>query len=386
MNLKKRTVSIILTLLFIMTALVSCGSSEETGDRLSEDRDISPEIEYESRMNLEYAQEFAVDIYSGGYALISISDGSRFLVVPRDQEAPENLDEDIIVLKQPVDHIYMVASAVMDMFRAIDAMDAIRLSGTDTDGWYIEEAKEAMEAGRILYAGKYSMPDYELILSEGCRLAIENMMITHTPEVQEKLEGFDIPVLIDRSSYESHPLGRMEWVKLYGVLMGKEDASEAAFKAQTEALEEISNQENTGKTVAFFYLTANGSVNVRKSSDYVPKMIELAGGKYIFENLGDEESKASSMNMQIEEFYAGAKDADYLIYNSTVDGEIGSVDELLAKSDLLKDFKAVKEGHVWCTTNNFYQESMSLGTFIMDVHTILTESKAADTKYMYLLK
>ena len=386
MNLKKRTVSIILTLLFIITALVSCGSSEETGDRLSEDRDISPEIEYESRMNLEYAQEFAVDKYSGGYALISISDGSRFLVVPRDQEAPENLDEDIIVLKQPVDHIYMVASAVMDMFRAIDAMDAIRLSGTDTDGWYIEEAKEAMEAGRILYAGKYSMPDYELILSEGCRLAIENMMITHTPEVQEKLEGFDIPVLIDRSSYESHPLGRMEWVKLYGVLMGKEDAAEAAFKAQTEALEEISNQENTGKTVAFFYLTANGSVNVRKSSDYVPKMIELAGGKYIFENLGDEESKASSMNMQIEEFYAGAKDADYLIYNSTVDGEIGSVDELLAKSDLLKDFKAVKEGHVWCTTNNFYQESMSLGTFIMDVHTILTESKAADTEYMYLLK
>ena len=386
MSLKKRTVSIILTLLFIMTALVSCGSSEETGGRLSEDRDISPEIEYESRMNLEYAQEFAVDKYSGGYALISISDGSRFLVVPRDQEAPENLDEDIIVLKQPVDHIYMVASAVMDMFRAIDAMDAIRLSGTDTDGWYIEEAKEAMEAGRILYAGKYSMPDYELILSEGCRLAIENMMITHTPEVQEKLEGFDIPVLIDRSSYESHPLGRMEWVKLYGVLMGKEDAAEAAFKAQTEALEEISNQENTGKTVAFFYLTANGSVNVRKSSDYVPKMIELAGGKYIFENLGDEESKASSMNMQIEEFYAGAKDADYLIYNSTVDGEIGSVNELLAKSDLLKDFKAVKEGHVWCTTNNFYQESMSLGTFIMDVHTILTESKAADTEYMYLLK
>lgn len=386
MNLKKRTVSIILTLLFIITALVSCGSSEETGDRLSEDRDISPEIEYESRMNLEYAQEFAVDKYSGGYALISISDGSRFLVVPRDQEAPENLDEGIIVLKQPVDHIYMVASAVMDMFRAIDAMDAIRLSGTDTDGWYIEEAKEAMEAGRILYAGKYSMPDYELILSEGCRLAIENMMLTHTPEVQEKLEGFDIPVLIDRSSYESHPLGRMEWVKLYGVLMGKEDAAEAAFKAQTEALEEISNQENTGKTVAFFYLTANGSVNVRKSSDYVPKMIELAGGKYIFENLGDEESKASSMNMQIEEFYAGAKDADYLIYNSTVDGEIGSVDELLAKSDLLKDFKAVKEGHVWCTTNNFYQESMSLGTFIMDVHTILTESKAADTEYMYLLK
>lgn len=337
-------------------------------------------------MHLDYAEEFAIDNYSGGCALISISDGSRFLVVPEGKETPENLDEDIVVLKQPVDHIYMVATAVMDMFRAIDAMDAIRLSGTDADGWHIEEAKAAMEAGEILYAGKYSMPDYERILSEGCRLAIENMMITHTPEVQEQLEGFGIPVLIDRSSYESHPLGRMEWVKLYGVLMGREAEAEAAFKAQTETLPEISHQENTGKTVAFFYLTANGAVNVRKSSDYVPKMIELAGGKYIFENLGDAESKSSSTNMQIEEFYAGAKDADYLIYNSTVDGEIGSMNELLSKSDLLKDFKAVKEGHVWCTTSNFYQESMSLGTFIMDVYKMLTEGEAADTAYMYLLK
>ena len=382
----KKIFLILLIFSFIVTAFVSCGSPEETKVRLSEDRDISPEIEYESRMNLEYAQEFAVEYYSGGYMLISISDGSRFLVVPENQEAPKNLDEDIVVLKQPMDHIYMVASAVMDMFRAIDAMDAVRLSGTDTDGWYIEEAKRAMEDGRILYAGKYSMPDYERILSEGCRLAIENMMITHTPEVQEQLEGFGIPVLIDRSSYESHPLGRMEWVKLYGVLMDKEDEAEAAFKAQTETLADISHQENTGKTVAFFYLTANGSVNVRKSSDYVPKMIELAGGKYIFENLGDAESKASTMNMQIEEFYAGAKDADYLIYNSTVDGEMESLDELLAKSDLLKDFKAVKDGHVWCTTSNFYQESMSLGTFIMDVHSILTEGETADTAYMYLLR
>ncbi len=372
--------------IFTVTALVSCGSPKETGDRLSEDRDISPELEYEGRMHLDYAEEFAIDNYSGGCALISISDGSRFLVVPEGKETPENLDEDIVVLKQPVDHIYMVATAVMDMFRAIDAMDAIRLSGTDADGWHIEEAKAAMEAGEILYAGKYSMPDYERILSEGCRLAIENMMITHTPEVQEQLEGFGIPVLIDRSSYESHPLGRMEWVKLYGVLMGREAEAEAAFKAQTETLPEISHQENTGKTVAFFYLTANGAVNVRKSSDYVPKMIELAGGKYIFENLGDAESKSSSTNMQIEEFYAGAKDADYLIYNSTVDGEIGSMDELLSKSDLLKDFKAVKEGHVWCTTSNFYQESMSLGTFIMDVYKMLTEGEAADTAYMYLLK
>ena len=70
---------------------------------------------------------------------------------------------------------------------------------------------------------------------------------------------------------------------------------------------------------------------MRKSNDYVAKMIELAGGKYIFDELGEDDSALSTMNMQMEEFYAGAKDADYIIYNSTIDGELTTIDQLLAK-------------------------------------------------------
>ena len=40
----------------------------------------------------------------------------------------------------------------------------------------------------MLYAGKYSAPDYEEILSEQCDRAIESTMIYHNPEVKEKLE------------------------------------------------------------------------------------------------------------------------------------------------------------------------------------------------------
>ena len=63
-----------------------------------------------------------------------------------------------------------------------------------------------------------------------CDLAIESTMIYHNPEVKEKLEQLGIPVLVERSSYESHPLGRTEWMKLYAVLLGKEEAAETAFR------------------------------------------------------------------------------------------------------------------------------------------------------------
>lgn len=51
--------------------------------------------------------------------------------------------------------------------------------------------------------------NYETIVSSSCELAVESTMIYHTPEVKEQLERLGIPVLVERSSYESHPLG--EW-------------------------------------------------------------------------------------------------------------------------------------------------------------------------------
>ena len=110
----------------------------------------------------------------------------------------------------------------------------------------------------------------------------------------------------------------MEWMKLYGLLMNRETEADAYFTTQSEKLDSILTEKNTGKTVAFFYITTNGSVNIRKPGDYTSKMIELAGGNYLFsaEDLNVEENALSTMNIQMETFYAVAKDADYLIYNA----------------------------------------------------------------------
>ncbi len=349
------------------------------------DREISPDLSFEERVELKYAEEFVIDDYTDGCTLISISDGSRFLLIPEGREVPEGLDEDITAMERPLDRIYLVATAAMDMVCSLGALDAIRLSGTERSGWYIEEAKEAMERGDILYAGKYSAPDYERIVSEGCRLAVENTMITHAPEVSETLEKFGIPVFVDYSSYESHPLGRVEWIRLYGALLGKETEAQQLFAAQETDFQAAAAGEKTGKTVAFFFITANGAVNVRTSADYISKTIGLAGGTYVFRDLGDEESHASSVTMQMEEFYAAAKDADYLIYNSSIDGEIGTIGELTGKSSLLADFKAVQEGNVWCTTKNLYQESMAAGSLAKDIHAMIT-GDAQEMRYLYRLR
>lgn len=343
------------------------------------------ELAVQDRMPLQYASQFAVDYFQDGYKLLTLAGEERYLIVPEGAEVPAGTPDGVAVLRQPLDEIYLAATSSMDLFRELDAIDRVRFSALDAGGWYIQEAKDALTRGEMQYAGKYSAPDYESLVEGGCDLAVESTMIFHDPEVREQLERFGIPVLVERSSYEAHPLGRMEWIKLYAALLNREDQGNTFFQEQMERLSPILSQPETGKTAAFFYVTSNGAVNVRKSGDYIAKAIALAGGRYVFDDLEDESGNAlSTMVMQMEAFYAGAKDADVLIYNSSIDAELTTISQLLDKSGVLADFKAVQNGNVWCTGKNLFQESLGLGDFISDLNQIFNAADPAGLELTYL--
>lgn len=342
-------------------------------------------------MELKYAEQFSVDYYDGGCALIKIKNDRSFLLVPEGVEAPEGVEE-ITVIRQPFDNIYVAASSAMDLIDGVGELDRVAMTSTALSDWSLPNVRAAIENGSMIYAGKYSSPDYELILSEGCSLALESTMIYHSPEIKEQLENLGIPVMVERSSYESHPLGRLEWIKLYGLLMGAEDEAEAFFSEKEKLFADILADEVTSqterKTVAFFYISSNGYVNIRKPGDYISKMIEFAGGSYVFtaEDLSADENELSTMNLQIETFYEKARDADIIIYNSTIDGELQTLEQLLDKSSLLAEFKAVREGNVWYTGKNMFQQTTGTADMIQDMHLIIKGEADGEKKTQFLQK
>lgn len=341
-------------------------------------------LTFEERVPLTYADQFAIDRYENGYSMISVADGASYLIVPEGGEIPGGLDKTVKIIRRPVGNLYLAATAVMAFFDALDSCDAVSFSGTKAEDWYIDSAKSAMESGRIRYAGKYREPDYELLLQNNCPLSIQSTMIEHTPEVKEKLTELGITVFVDYSSYEAHPIGRSEWIKVYGELLGKPDEARRLFDEQATLLENLGEKQDTGKTVVFFYITESGQIITRKSGDYVSKMIALAGGKNAFENLGDG-GGTSTVKMEMEQFYASAKDADIVIYNNDIGKDVSSLEDLIAKNQLLADFKAVKNGDVWCTRENIFQETMKIGEIIADFNAVFSGT-AKDTPPQYLYR
>lgn len=376
--IKKYFCVVMTVCMFLMT---SCVTKKDTSKDFLE-------LDMTGSMEIQYADQFSVDYYEDGYSLITIGD-DKYLLVPQEKEIPENTGE-MTIIKQPADNIYLAASSAMDLFDGFGGLDSITMTSTDSSGWSLSNITAAIENGDITYIGKYNMPDYEALLECDCKLAIESTMIYHNPETREKIGQLGIPVMVERSSYESHPLGRMEWIKLYGLLLGKYDEAEAYFNEKTadfDALTKQAAENENKKTVAFFYISSNGYVNIRKPGDYISKMIELAGGKYIFEpeDLNIDGDSLSTMNIQIETFYELAKNADVLIYNSTIEGKLDSIQQLVDKYEVLSDFKAVKEGNVWCTEQNMFQQTTGAADMIIDMNHIFTYGTDDSLTYLHKL-
>ena len=427
------------------TSTKTAGASGMVGES-SVHWSAAPEIDglrFISSEKNDVAEYFRLSVYedaSGAkYQLLETAGGlHRYLIAPADAQVSNRKSDhftaraseansankekkgdalELTVLQQPLTTTYVAASAVMAPLCDLGAVSQIRFSGLREEGWYVDEARTAMEKGSMLFAGKYSEPDYETLLREGCDLALESTMIYRSPEVIEKLSALGIPVYIDYSSYEPHVLGRLEWIRVYGALFGHEEEAQQWYQTECDRIRAIQKDAETssgeasqsGKsteksetktsrnskneassigsssgsagtdttanlrsTVVYFYVNSSGQIQVRQPHDYIPELLELAGARYLAPDMSSlSGSRKSNVTVSLEDFYSSCRDADYLIYSATLDRPLSSIRELLGKNALFADFKAVKEGHVYTTDKDFYQLSDRMADFAEDVHRML---------------
>ena len=370
MNLLRKLIVLIMTLCTaLMLACCSSGNGEgNAADVWSE--------HLAGSMELKYADQFHVDYYDDGISVVTVEDGLRYLVTEDAETLPDWVPsedlENMTVICIPAHKVYNAASSAMDLIDAAGGLDSVVMTSTQAGDWGIDKIKKLVEDETIRYIGKYRAPDYEALLEGDVDLAIESTMIYHSPQVKEAIEELGIPVLVERSSYEADPLGRLEWIKLYGLLLGKSEEAQSFFDGAVAKVEGVDTDAvEEAPSVAFFSVNSNGSVVVRKPGDYVTKMIETAGGTYALAGIANEDDNAlSTMNMQMEAFYDKAVDADILIYNSTIEGGLEGISDLKALSDKFEDFAAVRSGNVWCTDASTFQRTTGAADMIVEMNMI----------------
>ncbi|HHU06094.1 MAG TPA: ABC transporter substrate-binding protein [Clostridiales bacterium] len=390
-NTLKSMVILLLAVLILGTA-AACSPSGDTAPSLlttdapSTGDEADGKLIFVREEKLEYATEFTLTHYEGGYKEFTVSSApdKKYLIVPENRSVPAGLDGSTLVLKQPISKICFNSSSLVSLLDAIGGLESVATVGSKIDTWYVENVVAKMQSGDIKYSGSFRTPDFEMLSSEGIELVIDTTMLANHPEVTAKYDELSIPYFMETSAREGHPLGRVEWVKLLGALLGLEEEAKAYFKEQVDRVNAVTAREKTGKTVAMFYLSTDAQqVYPRNGGDYMAQMIGLAGGTYIMADVAPDKSGGTSMTM--EDVYSRCVDADYLFYINFV-LSFSSLEEMLEKLPLLADFKAVKEGRVYITSPDFTQATAAIGGIIEDMNTVLREPGIDSTNSLIKLK
>ena len=241
--------------------------------------EVAPEIiglEYQSETKAEHAKYFKIYHYDQGITLLEIdmskktgrkaagkkwkqsSDTSglnpaeqeqaalylnkvvKYLIVPENAEIPAGLDKEVIVVRQPADHIYAGTNKIISKIAKLGQTDKVTAVGVKKKKCKNETIKEKMEKKEIIYTGKSGKLNYKKLVKNKCDLALLSSGILPKKgsskkaarkkmkayqKMTEKMTLLEMPVIVDRSKDEKGKDAKKEWEKVYQVILGCEDQS-----------------------------------------------------------------------------------------------------------------------------------------------------------------
>lgn len=239
--------------------------------------EVAPEIiglEYQSETKAEHAKYFKIYHYDQGITLLEIDMSKKtgrkaagknwkqssetsglnpaeqeqaalylnkvvkYLIVPENAEIPAGLDKEVIVVRQPADHVYAGTNKTISQMEELEQLDKVTAVGVKKNKCKNETIKEKMEEKEVIYAGISGKLNYKKLVKNKCNLAILSSNILPKKgstkkaakkkmkayqKMTEKMTLLEIPVIVDRSKDEKGKDAQKEWEKVYQVILGCED-------------------------------------------------------------------------------------------------------------------------------------------------------------------
>lgn len=374
MKLASKILSLLLVLAMVF-GLVACTSDtpdpsttpSTAPNTESTEENYDGKLVSEGAMDIQYATQFTVELFKGGYRMINDQlSGGRILVVPEGMSVPTELDEDVQVLQLPVTNAYICGTNVAAMCDAIGAIDKVTLVGSDST-FYFDSINAQLDSGYTQFAGGYTTdPDYELIATSGTQVVVWN---GYEEEVYNKFRELGIVVLCEENTNEPNLYARMEWWKCLGVLFGVEDQANVYFDDQYAQIEDIRANSETGIVVGMGAMSASsGKYYSRKSGDFQADYIRYAGGTYNLEDV--EPGVGGSLSLTPEDYYLRFKDCDVLIWSFSGPTTMEELAELYPS---IVDFKAYQNDQIYLQASKYIQTgALDPACIVRDIYTILT--------------
>ena len=180
----------------------------------------------------------------------------KYLLVPEDVELPAGLEKQYLIVHVPASNVYLMDEDLGDTLKALDVLNSVTILGSDA--CEDDVIQELLESGEAVYGGTWEKPDYRTLIRAkmGMGLMSSDLLPLSEETLKERKEDIPqrealtaveyrdrmtklterfavlgVPMLVDRAADEPTAKGQAAWLKLYGLLYGKETQANKLYDA-----------------------------------------------------------------------------------------------------------------------------------------------------------
>ena len=327
---------LLLTLLSALLLLTACFKGGNSGVTLSVQDSVI------TRAQLLSMQR------TPGYTLVTIADPwkggvlHRYVLVPRDSVIPDDLPDGTVV-RTPIQNALVYSSVHTSLLRELHALDAVK-GVVDSQYFIDKDIAAGLTNGTIADCGNSMNPTVERVIN----MQPDAILLSPYQDASYgQIATLDIPIIECADYLEYDPLGRAEWVKFYGELVGKRDEADSLYNAVVAAYNEVKNKAAAADTrpTVVTEMVINGVWNVPGGHSYMARILGNAGAKYLWAD----DDNTGSLALDFNQVLAVAQDADYWFIKWT---NINSLKDLQGAFELNKEMAAFRNKRVYvCDTD-----------------------------------
>jgi len=307
----------------------------------------------------------------------------------KDEAAPKLKVDPSRIINVPVKRIICMSTTHLAMIRALEEESGI--TGVSGSGFvYDEVITKRIQDGFINDIGYDSGINSELIIKSSPDLVMVYGIGSESAVYISKIYELGTRVMYNADYLETDPLGKAEWIKVFGALFCKEKMADSLFsgiESEYIGIRDYISENVVTEPEVLLGLPFRDTWYISPGNSYISRLIEDAGGKYIWENT----ESTVSMPYGLENVYVKSLDADFWLNIGSVltkeeivsvEPRLGSVPPYVA-GNLFNNNKRLNS-----SGGNDYWESGTLKPHIIlkDIASILHPDLFPDHELVYYRK
>ncbi|WP_333877521.1 ABC transporter substrate-binding protein [Flavobacterium sp.] len=297
-----------------------------------------------SENKVRYAKGFSIVNYDG-YSLVTVQNPwpkatqtYTYILQEKNSRVPDSLQKHTII-PIPVKSMVVTSTTHIPSLEMLDAEKTL-VGFPHLDYISSEKVRARIEAGKVKELGMNQSLNTEVLLDLQPDVIIGYGIDNNNPTL-DNLQKSGLKVMLNGDWNEETPLGKAEWIKFFGALLGKQKEATAIFttieKEYLKTIQIAKNAQNKPTVLAG---------DMYEDRWYLPKgtswgslLLKEAQSHYLW----TETSGTGSLSLSFETVFDKAKNADIWITS----GQFSSLREMTDKNPHYAQFDAFRNKNVY---------------------------------------